>query len=177
MGVHFCVGTLRPLARLNSSAKVNKQQTANRSNCMKIMTMDIPRHTSPDCFFESLWLECPKLIARGTARDVYEIPGHRDKVLKVSNSQSNYSNWMEILVYDQFKDGDELAKIFSWSWSGRFVVMERLIPLSPGDLDSHRFPYYLTDRKPANYGKDALGNIKALDYAALTIAAPQSNFL
>lgn len=56
------------------------------------MTIDIPGYTSPDSHFESLWLECPNLIARGTGRDACEIPGHPDKVLKVSNRQSNYSN-------------------------------------------------------------------------------------
>lgn len=140
------------------------------------MATHIPRHTSPDCQFESLWLECKNLIARGTGRDAYEIPGHPDKVLKVSNRQSNFSNWMEILVYEQFKDRDELATILSWSWSGRFIVMERLAPLSPGDLCSYTFPYYLTDRKPENYGKDASGKIKALDYAALAIDTPQDYF-
>lgn len=79
------------------------------------MSTHIPPHTSPDCHFEYLWLECPTLIARGTVRDAYEIPGHPDKVLKVSNRQSNFSNWMEILVYEQFKDRGELAAIISWS--------------------------------------------------------------
>jgi hypothetical protein len=64
---------------------------------------------------------------------------------------------MEILVYSQFKDTGELAKLFSWSWSGKFLIMERLAPLDPGDLSSHRIPSYLTDRKPENYGKDASG--------------------
>jgi hypothetical protein len=141
------------------------------------MTIDIPGYASPDSHFESLWLECPNLITRGTGLDVSEIPGHPDKVLKVSNRQSNYSNWMEILVYNQFKDGDELAKIFSWSWSGRFVVMERLVPLSRDEFTSHSFPRYLTDRKLENYGKDALGKIKSLDYAALVIDVPWSDLL
>lgn len=140
------------------------------------MTIPIPRHTSPDCQFESLWLECQVLIARGTTRDAYEILGHPDKVLKVSNRQSNFSNWMEILVYEQFKERDELAEIHSWSWSGRFVVMERLTPLSPGDLSSYKFPFYLTDRKPENYGKDASGKIKALDYSALVIDTQENPF-
>lgn len=140
------------------------------------MPIHIPRHTSPDHHFESLWLECTNLIARGTSRDAYEIPGHPDKVLKVSNRQSNFSNWMEILVYEQFKARDELAEIFSWSWSGRFVVMERLTPLSPDDLLSYTFPFYLTDRKPENYGKNASGKIKALDYAMLVIDTPQDYF-
>lgn len=160
-----------------SNVSLHKQKIAKRTDHKEIMTIEIPRQTSPDDSFESLWLECPNLIARGTGRDVYEIPDHPDKVLKVSNRQSNFSNWMEILVHNQFKDRDELATIFSWSWSGRFIVMERLTPLSPGDLSSHEFPYYLTDRKPENYGKDASGKIKALDYAALSIAAPQSDFL
>lgn len=66
-------------------------------------------------------------------------------------------------MYKQFKDGDELAKIFSWSWSGRFVVMERLVPLSWEEFISHSFSCYLTDRKLENYGTDALGKIKSLD--------------
>lgn len=115
-------------------------------------------------------------IARGSGRDAYEIPGHPDKVLKVSNRQSNFSNWMEILVYEQFSERDELAEIFSWSWSGKFLVMERLSPLLPGEISSHNFPLYLTDRKTENYGKDASGKIKALDYAALVIDAPHNYF-
>jgi hypothetical protein len=84
---------------------------------------------------------------------------------------------MDILVYNQFKDGDELAKIFSWSWSGRFVVMERLVPLSRDEFTSHSLPTYLTDRKLENYGKDALEKIKSLDYAALTIDVPWNDLL
>jgi hypothetical protein len=141
------------------------------------LTIVIPRQTSPDSHFESLWLESPARIGRGTARDVYEIRDHPHKVLKVSSNQSNFSNWMEILVYSQFKDTGDLAELFSWSWSGKFLVMERLEPLNPGELSSHCIPSYLTDRKPENYGKDASGNIKALDYAALAIANPSSDFM
>lgn len=137
----------------------------------------IPRPTSPDFAFESLWLECPKRLARGTGRDVYEIPDHPDKVLKVSNCQSNFSNWAEVLIYDQFKEGDDLAKLYSWSWSGRFLVMERLSPLSPEEFAAHNFPHYLTDRKRENYGKDAAGRIKALDYAAFVFNSPASSFI
>jgi hypothetical protein len=166
------------VARLNSSVRLHKQPIAALTNNEgSALTVEIPRHTSPDCQFKSLWLKCPNLIARGTSRDVYEIPDHQDKVLKVANRQTNFSNWMEILVYSQFKESDDLAKILSWSWSGKFVVMERLTPLVEGDLAAHNFPYYLTDRKPSNYGRDASGKIKALDYAALAIATPSSEFL
>lgn len=133
------------------------------------MALTIPRHTSPDSHFESLWLESPRRIGRGTSRDVYEIPDHPEKILKVSIGQSNFCNWMEILVYNQFKETGHLAELFSWSWSGKFLVMERLMPLDEGDFSPHCCPKYLSDRKPENYGKDASGKIKALDYAALSI--------
>ncbi|AYR21991.1 hypothetical protein D6I95_17605 [Alcaligenes faecalis] len=73
-------------------------------------------------------------------------------------------------MYSQFKDTGDLAELFSWSWSGKFLVMERLFPLELNEFNSHRMPRYLTDRKPENYGKDASGKIKALDYAALAIS-------
>ena len=78
-----------------------------------LLTLEIPRHTSPDTYFELLWLECPRRLACGTSRDVYEIAGHEDKVLKISNCQTNFSNWMEILVYSQFKESGELGKLWA----------------------------------------------------------------
>jgi len=84
---------------------------------------------------------------------------------------------MEILAYNQFKESGDLAEIFSWSWSGKFVVMERLAPLAERDLDSYSFPNYLTDKRPENYGKGASGKIKALDYALLAIGPTQNSLL
>jgi len=103
---------------------------------------------------------------RGSNRDVYEIPGH-DKVLKVSNRQTNFSNWSETIIYHYNKDNGDLAEIFSWSWSGKFIIMEKLTSLAQGDMDGYNYPDYLTDRKPENFGRDSSGIIKALDYAAL----------
>lgn len=133
------------------------------------MYSDIPQTNSPDSCFESLWLKCPSRLARGSTRDVYEIPGS-NKVLKVCNSQSNFTNWSEIVIHQYKKDTGDLAEIFSWSASGKFIVMERLAPLeSVDDFQGHTFPEYLTDRKPQNYGRDVDGNIKALDYALLRL--------
>lgn len=84
---------------------------------------------------------------------------------------------MEILAYSQFKETGELAEISSWSWSGKFIVMERLTPVAPEDIKSFKFPSYLTDKKPENYGKDSSGNIKALDYALLSIDTFQNYFV
>lgn len=135
------------------------------------MPIVIPRKNSPDSCFEILWLDCmckPRL-GRGTTRDVYEIPGE-NKVLKVSNVPSNLTNWREVLVYDLMKNSGELAEIFSWSWSGKFVVMEKLISV-PQDynMGTHKYPDFLTDRKRENYGQDSHGKIKALDYASVNV--------
>jgi hypothetical protein len=129
--------------------------------------MNIPQHNSPDSCFESLWLKCINRIGRGSTRDVYEIPDS-NKVLKVSNRQSNFTNWSEIVIHYYKKDTGDLAEIFSWSASGKFVVMERLAPIeSEDDMKGYVYPDYLTDRKRENYGRDSDGKIKALDYASL----------
>jgi hypothetical protein len=133
------------------------------------MAIEIPGNNSPDSCFESLWLHCLDRIGRGSNRDVYAIPEHGDKVLKVSNRQANFSNWAEVLIHHHKKDYGDLAEIISWSWSGKFIVMERLNPLQPGELVGYTFPEYLTDRKPENYGRDSSGKIKALDYASLKL--------
>lgn len=121
------------------------------------MAVVIPASHSPDSCFESIWLQCTNRIARGSNRDVYEIPGHADKILKVSNRQGNFTNWTEVILHHYKGSSGELAKIHAWSWSGKFIVMERLSPLNNGDLDDYRFPNYLTDRKPENYGRDGNG--------------------
>lgn len=133
------------------------------------MKIEIPVKNAPDSSFETLWIHSTGLIKRGTSRDVYEISGHSDKVLKVSNRPSNFCNWAEILIHNQLKDTGDLAEIFSWSWSGKFLVMERLTWLKKGDTDAYNFPVYLSDRKPENYGRDSAGKIKALDYASLKL--------
>lgn len=130
------------------------------------MSITIPSHNAPDTEFEELLKSCTK-IGEGTSRLVYEIPEHNDKVLKVSKLASNFPNWSEIVAYHYNKDDGKLAEIFSWSLSGKFIVMERLTPLEPGEASTYKFPEYLTDRKPSNLGKDRNNEIKALDYASL----------
>lgn len=139
------------------------------------MSVEIPSHNSPDAVFESLWLKCITLIARGTTRDVFAIPEHTDKVLKISNRQSNLSNWSEIILHNHKKDSGDLAEIFSWSSSGKFIVMQKLSQVTPEEMLGYSYPIYLTDRKPENYGKDASGKIKALDYATIVFPASTSS--
>lgn len=87
-------------------------------------------------------------------------------VLKVSNKQSNISNWREVILFLHKAESKDLADIFSWSLSGRFIVMERLTPIAPNEsMGEYVYPDYLTDRKNANYGRDSTGKIKAIDYS------------
>lgn len=131
------------------------------------MAIEIPKRGSTDSRFETLWLHCIERIARGSNRDVYAIPEHDEKILKVANRQVNFANWSEIITHQHRKEAGDLAEIFSWSWSGKFIVMERLSPLGPGDFEQYSPPEYLTDRKPENFGRDSGGRIKVLDYASL----------
>ncbi len=132
------------------------------------MTILIPEKNAEDSCFHALYKD-GILIGQGGTRDVYLVKDNPDKVIKVSNKPSNFANWSEILVYMHYKDYGQLAEIFSWSWSGKFIVMERLAPLTIDEIRRIVFPCYLTDRKPENYGKDPHDNIKALDYAALKV--------
>lgn len=134
------------------------------------MTIAIPPTNAPDSVFEEFWLQCPLRIARGTTRDVFEIPGHPDKVLKVLTRQSNFANWAEIVTYITTTDKSFFAEVYSWSWSGRFLVMERLGPITLQDLAGHKTPQFVNDKKPSNFGKGKVGRIKVLDYAALDLS-------
>lgn len=139
------------------------------------MTITIPKNNSPDTIFEELLKNCIKL-GEGTSRLVYEIPGHDDKVIKASKLEANFSNWSEIIAYHYNRDDGKLAEILSWSWSGKYIVMERLTPLKPGEASEYNFPEYLTDRKPSNLGRDKDGAIKALDYGCLKFPETYKSF-
>lgn len=136
---------------------------------------EVPAPNSPDSCFEQLWLTHAGLIGRGTTRNVYALRDLDDIVLKVSTTPSNFTNWAEIVAYHFNQEGNELAKVTSWSWSGKFLVMERLAQLNVGDLSNYQFPSYITDRKLENFGRDKDGLIKALDYASLKFPQPSSS--
>lgn len=150
------------------------------------MTLTIPPSYAADVQFEEIWRNCASAglrIGRGTTRDVYGIPGHPDKVLKVCVMPSNLPNWVESVIYHSAGAYQQyFAPVHSISWSGRFLVMERLNTgvVTAAELSAMRpsFPPFVNDRKPENYGKDVNGLIKMLDYGMLDLdTASPSTFV
>ena len=143
------------------------------------MTIEIPKKNAPDSHFEILWQECltnqNSSRLRGSNRDIYFIPEHEDKVLKVMNRPSHLPNWTEIIVWNSISDSDKeyFAEVLTWSISGKFLVMERLnTPVTIQNVID-MFPPILNDIKPENFGSCNSGNIKVLDYGMIKI--PQHN--
>lgn len=130
----------------------------------KFMKSKIPPPNSPDACFEALWQKCTERVGRGTTRDVYAI-ADEDKVLKVAITPSYFANWAEIVLYHRAGDKSYFAEVFSWSMSGKYLVMQRLDEVAASELSGHKTPMSITDKKPSNFGKDKSGNIKLLDYA------------
>jgi hypothetical protein len=132
-----------------------------------------------DVHFEDIWRSCASVvgsrIGRGTTRDVYAIPDHPDKVLKVCVVPSNKTNWIESVIYSNAgRHQSSFAAVYSISWSGKFLVMERMtVDVTAAELSAARstFPLFVNDRKPENYGKDSNGRIKMLDYGMLDLDA------
>lgn len=141
----------------------------------ELMVTSIPPSHSPDSVFEALLLQCSNRLGRGTTREVFEIPDHPDKVLKVMHVPGNYPNWAELVVYESAGDHRRFfARVHSISWSGKFLVMERLEKVTWEEVSPvlPTFPRIANDRKPSNFGKDLAGNIKMLDYALVELGPP-----
>jgi hypothetical protein len=80
-----------------------------------------------------------------------------------------------MVVYHSAGDHQRFfAQIHSISWSGKFMVMERLSKATWEEISPvlHTFPRIANDRKPSNFGKDSAGNIKMLDYALIELGPP-----
>src|SRR5579863_6189664 len=70
--------------------------------------------------------------------------------------------------------GTSLEPIFgrclTISWSGKYLMMERLNDLNQSDLANvPQVPDWLTDRKRSAFGKDTEGSIKIRDYAGVKL--------
>jgi len=133
-----------------------------------LLTPDVPDMFSSDKVFADFLKAYGRPIGRGTTRRVYNIAGS-DYVLKVTSKRSTTPNWREITAFLKFSDEANIARIVSWSDSGRCLVMERLNNIGSVSTISFQWPVWVTDRKPSNVGKDSSGNLKMCDYALVKV--------
>lgn len=136
------------------------------------MTHPVPALHAPDSVFDAFFKACNGgLVGNGTTRDAYAITCHPDKVIKVAKTAAFVTNWIEIVTYTKIKNNSYFAEIFSWSQSGKYLVMERLTPLSSHtDLKGSSLPKFVGDiSKAKNFGISQAGLIKCLDYANIEL--------
>lgn len=111
-------------------------------------------------------------IGIGVNRTVYRHTGRDDVVIKVQNRLPCRANFTEWLLYNQMHGQPALrvqfARVWALSDSGRYLIMERLLPLDECPLPP--FPAFLTDRKRENFGLSASGQVKCLDYGDVQLA-------
>lgn len=132
------------------------------SSLLKAM---IPEAFSSDETFQRFLDDHCTHLADGTSRNVYSV-NNDEYVVKVATDTSKATcNWTEIAAFYKYTDDqDRLARIESWSHSGKFIVMEKLDTNSEPEQDFD-FPVWVTDRKCSNIGKAADGKYKMCDYA------------
>ncbi|WP_315708197.1 hypothetical protein [Brenneria uluponensis] len=108
-------------------------------------------------------------------RNVYEVNGYTDFIIKEDTTAGNKANETEATVYftaviKNFQSVLEcIAEIRSISQSGKYLIMEKLEANIPSNLrPDGKMPDEVSDNKLENFGI-TLGNnkIKCLDYALL----------
>jgi hypothetical protein len=134
-----------------------------------LLNARIPATFSSDKAFATFRKAECDFLNKGTSRDVFWIRG-TEYVLKVARNKRNHAicNWTEISAFFCYAaDQQKLARIISWSTSGKFLVMEKL-SIRATESDSFVYPSWVTDRKLSNIGVDAHGRTKICDYAMVT---------
>lgn len=133
--------------------------------------MTLPALGAPDTVFDAL-MPTATQIGHGTSRDVYALPTDPSAALKVARPNCETVNQAEVEVWKLALPHQQavLASIITWSAGYKYVVMERLTPLTHGDLraaglDITKIITLITDFKDTNMGIAADGTIKMLDYA------------
>ncbi|WP_341993571.1 hypothetical protein [Morganella morganii] len=115
-----------------------------------------------------------KKIASGQHRNVFEVKGHRNVVLKEEIFSDLKINETEYQVYQITSlnhpcAAKTIAKIYSISADGMYLIMEKLDTENINDGEAYNVMVEITDRKKSNFGKDSKGMIKCLDYSTLKI--------
>ncbi|ELY1990300.1 hypothetical protein SL034_005448 [Vibrio harveyi] len=130
--------------------------------------MSIPPNQSPDIDYDNL---IGNFIGSGSARDVYEVTGKPNLVIKVAKSNQQYgANQKEASYYQQAQTAenqavlDVIGEVESISQTGKYLIMEHLSDITDDELVPVQVPSDLTDIKRPNYGYDTKGNVKMRDY-------------
>ncbi len=130
--------------------------------------MSIPPSQSPDIDYENL---IGNFIGTGSARDVYEVTGKPNLVIKVAKSNlQNGANQREANYYQQAQTAqnqpvlDVIGEVKSISQTGKYLIMEHLSDITDNKLIPVQVPSDLTDIKRPNFGYDTKGNVKMRDY-------------
>ncbi|KQX38193.1 hypothetical protein ASD04_11270 [Devosia sp. Root436] len=135
-----------------------------------------------DAEFEALIDRNSPSLGKGGSRLVHAALGRDDLVIKESLQPFPSGNFTEWTVWNAVEKMAEdimgnqqntdlltlFARCFSISQNGRYLMMERLLPLEPTDrVPMTKFPQWLTDKKPNAFGRTAEGQIKVLDYGLI----------
>jgi hypothetical protein len=122
-----------------------------------------------DAEFEALIEAEP--FSSGTTRQVYNVPSDPDVVVKKTINDFPGPNIIERFIWNALRDTsleDLFGRCVTVSWSGRYLMMERLSDTGEDDVFPD-IPDWLTDRKRSAFGKDRDGVIKVRDYAGTKI--------
>jgi len=122
------------------------------------------------------------LLGSGRTRDVYAVIDNDNVVIKEINCGINQPNFVEFTVWQalqkmkedilgniqNFELDENFAICFAISASGKYLMMERLYPLSiDDDMSKIVVPDWLNDKKRSAFGKTKDGYIKVSDYASI----------
>lgn len=164
-GLAECVLNATTSRKTKAGRSAVSMPTQWRKTLLMNVALDIPKPFSTDKAFEELIRASCDRFVDGTSRRVHYVRD-AELVVKVIKDHSQIAcNWIEIVAFLACEsDRKKLAKIFSWSKSGKFIVMERLD--TSGTPDSgFMAPNWVTDTGPKNGGTSTDGLYKLCDYA------------
>ncbi len=125
----------------------------------------VPQPFSTDDAYEKFVQSSCDHLTNGTSRAVYVVRD-AELIVKIALDKNKVvCNWIEVTAFHAFHgDRHKLAKIISWSKSGKFIVMEKL-DTSVQPCSCFIAPGWVTDIGSKNGGMAADGNYKLCDYA------------
>lgn len=123
---------------------------------------------------------CGNLIGSGKFRDVYELKGNPDYVVKFERDPS-LARFANVCEWINWKDNYEWDYLYPWlcpcvdiTETGQFLIQRRAQPLKPDQLPE-KVPSLFTDLKPENFGW-LENRIVILDYSFFAIHTPTNKF-